>query len=105
MCMGSSKIKNLLLLLLLLNTYSFALTYEEYQKQQNSSFKQYKQTIEKEFKAYKKAHDEAWKEFSQELGKKWPKNNGKTDISSKHKFVEYNKDLTQKKSVDYEKKL
>ena len=103
--MGSSKIKQLILILLLLNTYSFALTYEEYQKQQNSSFTKYKNDFEKEFKAYKKAHDEAWKEFSKELGKKWPKNNGKTDISTQHKFVEYSKDLTQKKSVDYEKKV
>jgi len=30
--MGSSKIKSLIILLLLLNTYSFALTYEEFQK-------------------------------------------------------------------------
>jgi len=103
--MGSSKIKKLILLLLLINTYSFALTYEEYQKQQNSSFTKYKDDIEKEFKAYQKAHDEAFKEFSKELGKKWPKENGKTDVTSQHKFVEYSKDLTQKKSVDYNKKV
>jgi len=103
--MGSSKIKKLILLLLVINTYCFGLSYEEFQKQQNSSFAKYKDDIEKEFKAYKKAHDEAFKELSKELDKKWPKENGKADISTQHKFIEYNKDLTQKKSVDYEKKV
>jgi len=104
--MGSSKIKNILIASLLLFGISVSAgEFEEFQKQQNSSFTNYKDNLEKEFKAYKKAHDEAWKEFSKELGKKWPKENGKADISTKHKFVEYSKDLTQKKSVDYEKKV
>ncbi|MEA2019041.1 MAG: transglycosylase SLT domain-containing protein, partial [Campylobacterota bacterium] len=104
--MGSSKIKILLAVTLFIIGLNLnAQTYEEFIKEQNSGFSTYKKTIEDEFKAYKKAHDEAFKEFSKELGKKWPKENGKTVVTSQHKFVEYSKNLNEKKSVDYDKKV
>ncbi|MEA3512376.1 MAG: transglycosylase SLT domain-containing protein [Campylobacterota bacterium] len=97
--------KNLIITLgLILAINSYAQTFEEFQQQQNGSFKQYKDDLEKEFKAYQKAHDDAFKEFSKELGKKWPKKNGKQEVTTKHKFVEYSKDLNSKKTVNYEKK-
>jgi len=90
------------LILFLFSLQSYALTFEEYQKQQNSSFTKYQDDFEKEFKEYKDAHDEAFKEFSKELGKVWPEK--EPIVSTKHKYVEYNKELTQRKSIDYEKK-
>jgi membrane-bound lytic murein transglycosylase C len=93
------------ILTLALVTNIFALTFDQYQKAQNNSFTKYQKDINKEFKAYKKAYDDEFKKFSKQLGKKWPTKNGKADISTKHKFVEYDKDLTSKKSIDFEKKL
>lgn len=100
--MGSSKIKNLLLATLLLTINSFALNFEEFQKQQQTSYQTYKVSIDDQFKQYKKAHHEAMKEFSQELAKKWP--DEKPDVTTSHKWVEYSKDLNSKKSIDFEKK-
>jgi len=65
--MGSSKIIKIFGMLFFITTYSFALTYQEFQKEQKNSFNQYKDNHEKEFKAYKKAHDEAFKEFSKRV--------------------------------------
>ena len=95
--------KKLIFIATLLATSIYGQTFEQYQKEQNSAYKKYETDLNKEFQAYKKAQDEAFKEFSKELGKKWPTQNGKADISTKHKFVEYSKDLTTKKSVDYKK--
>lgn len=101
--MGGTKMKNIIIALTLICVVSLnALSFEEYQKQQNSSYTKYKDDLEKEFRAYKKAHEEAFKEFSKELGKVWPEK--KPIVSSQHKYVEYSKDLTQRKSIDYKKK-
>ena len=108
--MGSSKIKNILTLAVFLSAINLsAVSFEEFKQQQmqgmeteQKEFQQYKKTIEDEFKAYKKAHEEAFKEFSKELGKKWPEK--KAVVTTKHKWVEYSKDLTQRKSVDFQKK-
>jgi len=89
---------------LLFSINLFANEFTEFQKQQEVGYKQYKQTIEKEFKEYQKAHNEAYKEFSKSLGKKWPQTDGKAEISTKKKFVQYSKDLNTKKVIDYEKK-
>ena len=78
--------------------------FAEFVKQQESSYTQYKDKITQEFESYKKAHNEAFKEFSKELGKKWPKESGKPVVTTKHKWVEYDKDLNSRKSVDFEKK-
>lgn len=100
--MGSSKIKILFLSFLFITSSVNANSFEEFKKQQTQGYENYKKTIEEEFKAYKKAHEEAFKEFSKELGKKWPEK--KAVVTTKHKWVEYNKDLTQRKSVDFSKK-
>jgi membrane-bound lytic murein transglycosylase C len=101
--MGSTKITKIFLAsILVLGLNSYAQSYEEFLKEQNSQFTQYQDTFEKEFAAYKKAHDEAFKEFSKALGKKWPEK--KPVVSTKHKWVEYSKNLESRKSVDFEKK-
>jgi membrane-bound lytic murein transglycosylase C len=79
-----------------------ALSFEDFQKEQNKEYQQYKDNLEKEFKAYKQAYEESFKEFSTELGKKWPQTT--PDITTKHKWVEYSEDLNSKKAIDYEKK-
>jgi len=99
------KIKTLIFLILLSNITLYAkMTYKQYLKQQNQQYTQYKENLEKEFKAYKKAYSDAFKEFSKQLGKKWPKENNKPETTTKHKFVEYSKDLNSKKVVDFDKK-
>ena len=102
--MNISKLVGVGALLFSSYVYGASMSYEDYLKQQNSSFKSYKDNLQKEFKAYKKAQFEAYKEFSKELGKKWPKENNKPVVSTKHKFVEYSKDLDSKKVIDYDKK-
>ena len=102
MRMGSSKIKNLLFATLLFSVNGFALDFEEFQKQQQTSYQTYKVSIDDQFKQYKKAHHEAMKEFSLELAKKWP--DAKPEVTTSHKWVEYSKDLNSKKSIDFEKK-
>lgn len=101
--MGSSKIKSAIVAasILFSTTNLSALTFEEYQKQQQSSYTKYKANIEAEFKAYKKAYDDAFNEFKDELSKKWP--DKEPDITTKKKWVEYTLDLESKKSVDFEK--
>jgi len=105
MCMGGTKMKNILILITLLFTINISADeFSDFKKEQESGYKQYKQTIEEEFHTYQKAHKEAFKEFSQELGKKWPTKKGKADLSTKNKYVEYGKDLNSKKVIDYAKK-
>ncbi len=100
--MGSSKIKSIFFATLLLTVNSFALDFEEFQKQQQTNYQIYKVSIDDQFKQYKKAHHEAMKEFSSELSKKWP--DAKPEVTTSHKWVEYSKDLNSKKSIDFEKK-
>ena len=78
--------------------------FSDFKKQQEAGYKQYKKTINEEFKAYKKAYQSSYKEFSKELGKKWPSKNGKAQLSTKSKFIQYGKDLNSKKTIDYKKK-
>jgi len=93
--------QSLILFALLSSSSFFADDFAEFQKQQNTSFNEYQEQIQSDFSQYQKAHDEAFKEFSEELGKKWPQKEGKSDISTKSKFVEYSEDLNSKKSIDY----
>ena len=103
--MGGTKMKKLLILITLLFTVnSSADEFSDFKKQQNLGYKEYKKTVDEEFKEYQQAYNQAFKEFSQELGKKWPAKNGKADISTQKKFVQYGKDLNSKKVINYEKK-
>lgn len=105
MRMGSTTMKKSLILITLLSTFLLSEdSFEEFKNQQNSNYTQYQNRHQEEFKQYQKAHDEAFKEFSKELGKKWPQQNDKAELTTKTKFVEYSKDLNSKKTVDYEKK-
>ncbi|MEA2050378.1 MAG: murein transglycosylase domain-containing protein [Campylobacterota bacterium] len=101
--MGYFKIKGKLVIVFLLlgGLNLFASSYEEFLKEQNSQYTQYKDNINKEFKAYKKAYDDAFNEFKAELKVKWPEK--KPKITTKHKWVEYSKNLNQRKTVDFEK--
>ncbi len=101
--MGNFKIKKIFSTLLILTAInSSALTYEEFQKQQQNDYKQYKDDFENEFEAYKKAYDDAFEEFTKAIETKWSE---KTPVvSTKHKWVEYSEDLNERKSVDFSKK-
>jgi len=103
MCMGGAKMKNLLILLTLSVTILVSSDFEEFKQQQNLKYTNYQNSIQEEFSKYQKAHDEAFNEFSKDLKKKWPPINGKADISTKKRFVEYNRNLNTKKIIDYEK--
>jgi len=96
--------KKFLLSIFLLTLNSNADEFSEFQKQQQAQYLQFEKTTNKEFTTYKKAYEEAYKEFSKELAQKWPSINGKADISTTNKFVQYNKDLTTKQTVDYKTK-
>ncbi|MEA3384380.1 MAG: murein transglycosylase domain-containing protein [Campylobacterota bacterium] len=101
--MGNSKIKKTIIgLCLICGINSFAISYEEYAKQQQGEYKQYKDSYEKEFQAYKKAYADSFAEFKKDLKLKWPEK--KPKVSSKHKWVEYSKNLNERKSVDFSKK-
>lgn len=101
--MGGTKMKKLLILLTLsVSVATFADDFAEFKKQETLKYTNFQNSIQEEFTQYQKAHDEAFKEFSTKLGKKWPTINGKADLSTKKKFVEYSKDLNSKKVIDYE---
>jgi len=87
------------LFFLLFCTNLYSLSFEEFKNAQNLQFSNYKNNLNKEFEAYKKAYNDAFNEFKQDLKLRWkdPK------ISTKHKFVEYSKDLKSRKIIDYEK--
>lgn len=96
--------KNLLILISLVFAVNvIADDFADFKKSQETGYKEYKKTIEEEYQAYQKAHNEAYKEFSKELGKKWPSKNGKAEISTNKKFVQYGKDLNSKKVINYKK--
>ena len=102
--MGSTKMKRSIIFITLLFTiHTNADEFSDFKKKQETNYKEYKQTIDNEFKDYQKAYNEAFNEFSTELAKKWPTKNGKADISTKKKFIQYTEDLNSKKVIDYEK--
>src|SRR5690606_18836182 len=73
--------------------------FQDYLKQQNQAFDTYKSTFEKEFEAYKTAYDKSLERYKKEILTIWPT----AEISTKHKFIQYNEDYSSKKSIDYEK--
>lgn len=104
MRMGSSKIKLLFkFLILLFVVNSSANEFQKFKKEQQKEFKEFKQTIDTEFENYQIAHKEALSEFNKELNRKWPTKNGKAEISTKQKFVQYDKNLNTKKVINYKK--
>ncbi|MBD3840302.1 MAG: transglycosylase SLT domain-containing protein [Campylobacterales bacterium] len=96
-----SKLKCFVTASILLSGPVYGLSFEEYQKQQEMSFTKYQTSIMEEFNAYKKAYDDAFNEFKKELLVKWP--DKIPDVTTKVKWVEYDKDLNSKKFIDYEK--
>jgi membrane-bound lytic murein transglycosylase C len=101
--MGNPKIIKLLCITFVFLTSANAQTYQEFLKSNQSSFEQYQNDINKEFKQYQEAYQKSFQQFTKELDTIWPNKNGKQDITSKHKFVEYSKDLKEKKIIDYQK--
>lgn len=73
-------------------------SFQDYLNEQNQAFQTYQSTFEKEFEAYKEAYEKSLESYKKEILNTWPT----AEISTKHKFVQYNKDYTAKKSIDYE---
>lgn len=67
--------------------------------EEQKEFQEYKKQIEKEFLEYKKIVYEEFERYKKEINNYWDK----AEISSKKKFVEYSKDYSVKKVVDFEK--
>lgn len=82
---------------LCLTSSLYAENFQSYQQKVKQSFTNYKKNINDSFLAYKHAQERALKEFKKELKVNWedPK------FSTKYKWVEYSKDLQNRKSIDY----
>ena len=91
--------KNLFFILFISAIFLHANNFQDYLKQQNQAFDTYKSTFEKEFEAYKTAYDKSLESYKKEILTIWPT----AEISTKHKFIQYNEDYSSKKSIDYEK--
>jgi len=90
----------ILITLVLFWTNLSAISFEEYKNQQENQYLKYENKINKEYEQYKKAYEYAFKMFKKDLKIHWPE---KTPIiTSKHKFVEYSKDLKKRKIVNYQ---
>lgn len=90
--------KNLFFILLTSTLFLQANSFQDYLNEQNQAFQTYQSTFEKEFEAYKEAYEKGLESYKKEILNTWPT----AEISTKHKFVQYNKDYTAKKSIDYE---
>ena len=77
-------------------------TYQEFLKENQTNFVKYQDDTAKEFQKYENAYKSSYKQFTNELNDIWPSKNGKQDITSKHKYVQYSTDLKKKRIVDYE---
>ncbi len=80
--------------------------FEDWKKQQElelqaskNEFVEYKKKEDAEFKAYLKAQDEGFKEYKKDIKKVWPN----AETTTNHKWVEYSKDYSSKKSIDFQK--
>ena len=95
--MKITNLKYLLIFLLFCCSQLYAISFQEYKKQQQLGYNKYKTNLENEFKAYKKAYADAFRDFKKDLKLHWknPK------ITTKYTFVEYSKDLKDRKIVDY----
>lgn len=90
--------KNLFFILFTSTLFLQANSFQDYLNKQNQAFQTYQSTFEKEFEAYKEAYEKSLESYKKEILNTWPT----AEISTKHKFVQYNKDYTAKKSIDYE---
>jgi len=97
------KSKNILIFLLLFLSFDnllIAETFQEYKHRTNHNYFIYKSTIEKQFKDYKRAQNLALKEFKNDIKRHWKS----PEITTKHRWVEYSKDLKSRKIVDFKRK-
>ena len=99
-------INKILFILVLLSININADEFSEWKGKQDQEFAQSKQEFsdwkakeDAEFKAYLKAQKEAFDEYNKDIKKFWPV----SETSTNKKWVEYNKNYTTKKSVDFEK--
>lgn len=90
-------LKNLLLITSLV-TASFALTADEFQKQQMQGFNSYKKSQEEGFKAYQQAQMKAFEDYKKEIGAVWEK----PKLSTKKEWVAYTPDKKTRTDVDFE---
>lgn len=72
--------------------------FQQFIQQQKSSFERYKQTQTTDFEAYKKAYEEGLKEYKNDILEQWPQ----AELSTAHKWVQYDKTYETKKSVDFQ---
>jgi membrane-bound lytic murein transglycosylase C len=91
-------VKKIYTILLLISINAFAISYEDFMKDQMSQYNNYTSNIEKEFDNYQKVFFEELKKYDSKILAKWPK----PEKSTNHKWVQYNKDFSSKKVVDYE---
>ena len=73
--------------------------FEKFKQQELNSFEDYKTKLLAEFDEFKKISQRETRAFQSKVSKVWDK----PEISSRKVWVEYSKDLTEKKSVDFEK--
>lgn len=95
--------KNLVALTLLLGMSAWGANddFLRYKQQQNQEFTRYQKDVADQFQAYKKAQQEGLAEFKKELRAKWKK----PEVSTRYKWVEYSKDLSERKSIDFAKQM
>ena len=87
-----------LLLITLFTTSIFALTMEEFAKQQKEGYNSYKKTQEEGFKAYQKEQMKAFNDYKKEIGAIWEK----PKMSTKKTWVAYTPDKKTRTDVDFE---
>lgn len=90
--------KRNLFFILFASTLLLANNFENFLDQQNQDFNSYKTNLNKEFSAYKKAYDKSLEIYKKEIQAYWPK----VEISSPHRFIQYDKNYLTKKSVDFQ---
>jgi membrane-bound lytic murein transglycosylase C len=74
-------------------------SFDEYVKKSQSNFQAYQSSFEHAFSAYKQAHKKALRAYEDEILNNWPS----AEVSTNHKFVQYDKDYRTKKVVDFQK--
>jgi membrane-bound lytic murein transglycosylase C len=74
-------------------------TYEAWLKERNAQFQHYKDDFNNRFLAYKEAEQKAFASYKKKITKKWPL----AEITTPHTWVEYGKDFSTKKKVDFDK--
>lgn len=80
---------------ILLNANSFT----EYQKEFNKKNNQFILKHQNDYKNYKRVFEESLNEYKKKINKFWPE----IEVSTKKKWVQYNKSYQTKKVLDYEK--